>query len=118
MSGIYDRLNAEIDDEEPKGITPLDIADLPDGEKQIILLLLREHSGPDGAVEVETLRARLKEKVANFDAAFKSLMANGWLIEMGEAPNQRYRVNLRARRGREAGIGIWSLLFERISKDA
>ncbi|MFQ3567566.1 MAG: hypothetical protein SNJ59_11265 [Aggregatilineales bacterium] len=118
MSGIYDRLNAEIDDEEPKGITPLDIADLPNEQKQIMLFLLREHSGPDGAVEVETLRTRLKEKVHDFDSALKSLMANGWLIEMGEAPNQRYRVNLRVRRGSEAGIGLWSLLFERISKDA
>jgi hypothetical protein len=118
MSGIYDRLNAEIDDEEPKGITPLDIADLPDGQKQIMLSLLRDHSGPDGAVGIETLRSRLEEKVDDFDSALKFLTANGWLIEMGEAPNQRYRINLRARRGSEAGIGLWSLLFERISKDA
>jgi hypothetical protein len=117
MSGIYDRLNAQLGSEEPGGITPLDITDLPQDQKQLMLALLREQGGAVDGVSRESLNIKWSDKLSNLDATLAELARNGWLIVLGEAPNQRYRVNLRAKRGSKGGFGLWSVLAGRVSQD-
>jgi hypothetical protein len=115
MPGLYDHLNAQIGDEEPGGITPLDITDLPSDQKQLMLALLREQAIE--GVTYDSLNLKWSDKLNSLDATLGELANNGWLIVSGEAPNLRYRVNLRAKRGSKGGFGLWSILAERIAQD-
>lgn len=114
MSGLYDRLNAQLGSEEPGGITPLDITDLPQEQKQLMLALLRDQGGAMDGVTRASLDNKWSESLNDLDATLAELARNGWLIVLGEAPNQRYRVNLRAKRGSKGGFGLWSILAERM----
>jgi len=117
MSGLYDRLKSQIGNEEPGGITPLDITDLPQEQKQLMLSLLRDQGGAVDGVTRDSLDSKWGGTLANLDATLTELTRNGWLIVSGEVPNQRYRVNLRAKRGSKGGFGLWSVLSERVSQD-
>lgn len=117
MAGLYDRLNAQIGSEEPGGITPLDITDLPQDQKQLMLSLLRDQGGAVEGVTRDALDNKWSGTLGNLDATLTELARNGWLIILGDAPNQRYRVNLRAKRGSKGGFGLWSVLADRVSQD-
>ena len=117
MSGLYDRLKSQIGSEEPGGITPLDITDLPQEQKQLMLSLLRDQGGATDGVTRDSLDHKWSSTLGNLDETLNELARNGWLIVLGEAPNQRYRVNLRAKRGSKGGFGLWSVLAGRVSPD-
>lgn len=118
MAGLFDRINAHVGKDEPTGITPLDITDLPADQKQIMLSLLRDQGGTGDGVPRDSLNKKFSDKLNTLDATLNELARNGWLIEMGEAPNQRYRVNLRAKRGSGGSFGLWSVLSDRISHES
>jgi hypothetical protein len=115
---LYDRLNnrlgSEDDDQGSGSLTPLDIADLPPGQRKVMFSLLRDTKA---ATEGVTL-ARLEEKLENPPNLIDSvteLVRSGWLIELGEGEAQRFKVNLRRKRSSSLGFGIWSSLSERIT---
>jgi hypothetical protein len=116
MPGLFDRLNAKFVNEQPGGITALDITDLPQEQKQVMLSLLRDQDGTVDGVTRDSLSIKFSDKLNHLDTTLYELTHKGWLIVLGEAPNQRYRVNLRAKRGSH-GLGLWSVLAERISDD-
>lgn len=116
MAGLFDNLSAKLSHDEPAGITALDITDLPPDQKQIMLLLLRDSSGTRVGVTREWLHNRLQDRLNALDELTADLVSRGWIIEMGEAPNQRYRINLRAKRG-SGGLGLWSIIAERLAQD-
>jgi hypothetical protein len=117
MTGLFDRLNAQLGSEEPAGITPLDITDLPQDQKQLMLTLLRDQGGAVDGVTREALHSKFSDKLGDLDATLAQLARNGWLIVMGEAPNLRYRVNLKAKRGSTGGFGLWSVISDRVPQD-
>jgi hypothetical protein len=117
MPGLYDHLNAQIGDEEPGGITPLDITDLPSEQKQLMLSLLRDQGGATEGVTYDSLNLKWSDKLISLDATLHELADNGWLIVSGEAPNLRYRVNLRAKRGSKGGFGLWSILADHLRRE-
>lgn len=117
MSGLYDRLKSQIGSEEPGGITPLDITDLPQDQKQLMLSLLRDQGGTTDGVTRDSLDSKWSGTLGNLDATLIELTRNGWLIVLGEAPNQRYRVNLRAKRGSKGGFGLWSVLADHLQRE-
>lgn len=110
MPGIYDRLNEKLEPEEPAGgITPMDIVDLEAGERAVMLMLLRDQAGL-GGVPLAAIVERFGSR-PNLGETLRALTQRGWLIELGEPPNLRYRVNLRAKRG--AGrAGLWAVLSD------
>ena len=68
MSSLYDRLTDKIGDEKTEGITPLDIADLPEPLKQVMFSLLRDpHSNSEGvlldAPQGHRIDQRVREQV-------------------------------------------------------
>ncbi len=119
MSGLYDRLNDQLgkdDDNQPAGLTPLDIADLPDGQRQVMFALLRDSRSSGDGVSADVLREKLPQ-VEGLAAVLDELTRNSWLIRLGEAPNVRYKVNLRRKRGSSLGGGIWSSLSNRLAEE-
>jgi hypothetical protein len=51
MSGLYDRLMDQLGDDDngqPAGLTPLDIADLPEQQRQVMFALLRDSRASAG----------------------------------------------------------------------
>ncbi len=117
MPGLFDHLSAHVSSDDPGGITPLDIADLPTDQRQVMLSLLREQAGMTEGVSVEFLNTKFAGKISDINAVLAELVRDGWLIVLGEAPNLHYRVNLRAKRGSNASFGLWSVLSDRVSKD-
>jgi len=120
MVGIYDHMQAQLAEDEPAGISPLDLVDLPAAQKQIILALLHNPSpypgGATGAVTEDALREKLEGKTELFDEALVLLIRSGWLIMLGDAPNWRYRLNFRAKRASAMGFNLWTILTDRLPK--
>jgi len=119
MSGLYDRLMDQLgkeDDNQPAGLTPLDIADLPDGQRQVMFALLRDSRSAGDGVSADALREKLPQ-VEGLAAVLDELTRNSWLIRLGEAPNVRYKVNLRRKRGSSLGGGLWSSLSNRLAEE-
>jgi hypothetical protein len=115
MPGIFQRLQAQLGDDDHGGITPLEIADLPDGQRRILLWMLRDRAAAADGIGVNGLRERMPNPPDDCAAVFNVLAQDGWVIALGEEPNVRYKVNLRRKRGGTTGFGLWSLLNDRIS---
>ncbi|MDL1900876.1 hypothetical protein FBR02_08910 [Anaerolineae bacterium CFX9] len=116
MPGLYDHLSGKVGDDEPAGITPLDITDLPADQKQVMLSLLRDQAGMTDGVTSDMLRSKLSSRIDDLEKTVNDLSRLGWLIISGEAPNLRYRVNLRAKRASNSVFGLWSILSDRVSQ--
>lgn len=120
MSGVYDRLQAQLNiRKRERGISPLDIADLPPDLRKVMRMMLRE---------VVIKYDDLVEKVAampktrglsreQLDAALEELVRQNWLSRYGKGEYCSYRVNLRPREGSKLGQDVWSALDQRINKD-
>lgn len=93
---------------EQAGITPLDIAGLPEDQKQIMFSLLRDQKASSDGVTVEEIQELLGVDEALTDI-LAQLAKEEWLVVVGNPPNERYKINLRRKRGRLGG-NIWSAL--------
>lgn len=114
MSGIFDRLNTQIEQSGDGGISPLDLAKLPDNLRKIMRLMVREVEMSEEEL-VEAIKGWPKDEHMDSDAisdALKLLVKDGWLIKMGEQ-NITYRANLRRKAGSQ--LRFWSALDDRIS---
>lgn len=115
MTGLYDRLSSQIDDDTSGGLTPLDIAGLPQEQRQIMFFLLREKTASTQGVSLKMLQEHLAE-IEDIPAILNELIRNNWLIELGEPPNTHYKVNLRPKRGSQLD-SLWSSLTNRLFDD-
>jgi hypothetical protein len=119
MSGLYDRLMDQLGDEDndqPAGLTPLDIAELPDHQRQVMFALLRDSRASSGGVTLEALHERFGD-FQDLDGVLNELTQNNWLIRQGEAATVRYKVNLRRKRGSTLGGNFWSSLSSRLADE-
>lgn len=112
---LYDRLTNKLGDEEPSGgLTPLDIADLPTPQRKVMFSLLRDTKAATEGISKEQINKKLEDPL-ELDNTLADLVKSGWLIETGEHPHVRYKVNIRRKRISSLGFGIWSSLSERIT---
>jgi hypothetical protein len=119
MSGLYDRLMDQLgddDSDQPAGLTPLDIADLPEPQRQVMFALLRDSRASASGVTLDVLRAKFSE-FEDLDSILDELTQNNWLIRQGEAATIRYKVNLRRKRGSTLSGNIWSSLSSRLADE-
>src|SRR5262245_1854430 len=100
--------------QESSGLTPLDIAELHVQQKEIMLLMLRDHAADTEGISVEELRKRLKN-TDQLENTLAELTRNNWLLLMGEAPHLLYKVHLRAKRRTGSNRDMWSMLAERLA---
>lgn len=121
MAGLYDRLMDQIDDDDDDkkapGLTPLDIAELPEPQRQVMFALLRDTTASMGGVSLETLQEKLDD-VDDLPDILADLSKNSWLICLGELPNTRYKVNLRRKRSSTLGNSLWASLTDRLADDS
>lgn len=117
MPDIFDHLSSRLQGDEVTGISPVDLADLPIEQRQLMLILLRDSTSAFDGVKLETLREKLQSKDEHFDETLAQLVHNRWLIVLGEAPNLRYRLNFRAKRGSSSDFNLWMVLTDRLPKN-
>jgi hypothetical protein len=117
MGGIFDRLKKLLDEREAAhGITALDLADLPDDYKRIMLMILREAqvTYPELCAAVDNLPEAERISREDLDRALDMLLADNWLIRLGLEGLHTYKVNLRRRPGSDLSTDIWLNLDAKI----
>ena len=77
MPGVFDHLSAQFQDEDGAGLSPLDLADLPGDQKQIMLTLLRDAASAYEGVPIDILRAKVDGKVEQFELDCRFVGAAG-----------------------------------------
>lgn len=113
MSGVFDRLQKQIDDKQKEGgITALDLADLPPALRKIMRLMLRQlqMDYPQLCEAMEKVPEGERLPRADLDNALKTLSQQAWLIQIGEGERAIYKVNLRRKAGSTLASGIWQSL--------
>ena len=116
MSGLYDRLNDRLDDNDDDastGLTPLEIAELPAAQRRVMFALLRDSTASTEGLPLDALQAMFAGE--DLTQTLEDLTQAQWLIRMGEPPHERYKVNLRRRRGSSLGANLWGSLNARLS---
>ena len=119
MSGLYDRLMNQMggeEDDKPAGRMALDIADLPEPQRQVMFALLRDSTASTEGIALEALREKLGHP-DDLDATLDDLTKHSWLIRQGEPPNPRYKVNLRRKRGSTLGANLWASLTDHLAEE-
>jgi len=117
MSGVFDRLQKQIDDKRKEGgITVLDLADLPPALRKIMRLMLRQvqMSYPQLLEAIRHMPEDERISQASLDEALDKLSEQAWLIRIGEGERAIYKVNLRRKAGSKLGESIWQNLDARL----
>lgn len=117
MSGIFDRLQREIEERrKDEGISPLDLMDLPAPLRKVMRILLREveMSYTDLRRAVENMPKMDRLSTPELDQSLEVLSKQNWLIRRGEGDRVSYKVNLRRKRGSQLAQSIWTSLDDRI----
>ncbi|NDJ84278.1 MAG: hypothetical protein GYB66_00190 [Chloroflexi bacterium] len=81
------------------GITPLDIAGLPENQRQIMFFMLRNKHAAKHGITLAELQARF-DKMSYLEDILAKLTQEGWLLVIDEEPSQRYKLNLRRKAAR------------------
>lgn len=116
MPGLYDRLQDHLKDDQPAGLSPLDLTELPDDQRKVMFFILREARTETGEAERTLLETHFAgSEIDNLAATLDELTRTGWLIVFGEAPSIRYRVNFRHKRSSQLGLNMWTALADRLS---
>ena len=121
MTGIFDRLQKQIDDKQKEGgITALDLADLPPALRKIMRFMLRQlqMNYPQLCDFVESMPEGERLSRTELDDALKTLSQQAWLIQIGEGERAIYKVNLRRKAGSTLASGIWQSLDAKLKEDS
>ncbi len=117
MSGVFDRLNKEIENKQQEGgITALDLAELPPALRKIMRLMLRElqMNYPRLCEVMDDMPEEERLTRDDLSAALDTLTEQFWLIRIGEREKAIYKVNLKRKAGSTLAAGIWSSLDARL----
>ena len=121
MTGIFDRLQKQINDKQKEGgITALDLADLPPALRKIMRFMLRQlqMNYPQLCDFVESMPEGERLSRTELDEALKTLSQQAWLIQIGEGERAIYKVNLRRKAGSTLASGIWQSLDAKLKEDS
>ncbi|MBN2145782.1 MAG: hypothetical protein JW726_00280 [Anaerolineales bacterium] len=115
---VFDRLQRQLDIQKREhGISPLEIADLPQNLRKIMRLMLREVAikYTDLRKAVEAMPVAQQLSPAELDQALATLVEQNWLVRSGEGDMLTYRVNLRRKSGSSLDKDIWASLENKIT---
>lgn len=119
MSGIYDRLQKQIDDKRQEGgITVLDLADLPPALRKIMRLMLKQLQMNYVRVceAVDQLPEGERMSRTSLDEALEKLVEQAWLTQIGKGKRAIYKVNLRRRAGSRLSENVWQNLDSKLKR--
>jgi len=117
MSGVFDRLQKEIEDKQKDGgITPLDMVDLPPALRKIMRVMLRrvQMSYPDLLEAMKSVPEKERLSSDDLEKAIATLVEQSWLMKLGEGERAIYKVNLRRKSGSTLASGIWQALDSKL----
>ena len=117
MSGVFDRLEKEINDKQKEGgITPLDMVDLPPALRKIMRLMLRriQMSYPELTEAMQNMPEKERLSAEDLSEAIETLVEQSWLMKLGEGERAIYKVNLRRKSGSTLTSGIWQALDSKL----
>lgn len=117
MSSLFDDLRNKLEKESGvSGISAWDLAQLPDAQRRIIRLILREVQMPyvDLCHAAASLPHQQRLDTAQIDEALAELVAQDWLIRLGQENQKTFRVNLRRKAGSRVGASLWEQLERQI----
>jgi hypothetical protein len=103
--------------DEHSGLTPLDIADLPDEQRQVMVSFLRDAKETAGILTFDALQDKHKD-LDDLSDVLADLTKSNWLIRLGEEPHVRYKVNFRRRRASRLANDLWATLSEDDNADS
>ncbi|MBN1562860.1 MAG: hypothetical protein JXA10_03415, partial [Anaerolineae bacterium] len=83
MSDVHDRAFGQ-DDDNRSGLTPLDIADLPDEQRQVMVSFMRDAKETAGILTLDDLQDRHTDLV-DLPGVLAVLTELNWLTPLGEA---------------------------------
>jgi len=114
--GVFDKLHREIgDNDDARGISPLDLADLPPMTRKLMRMLLREvemrYDEIQEAVAAWPEEAQPTQK--ELDEMLAELTRDQWLLKLGQE-NIRYEANLRRKPPSQLARSIWANLDSKI----
>jgi len=110
--GIFDRIQAEIEEREKReGITPADLLDLSPSLRRLMNRITRE-----GELTVEAAAEYIGESPENTRQMLDTLVEKGYLHREEKEEGVAYRTRFARRRGRELPPGIWSALGKKIQE--
>lgn len=95
-------------DKKTSGITPLDIANLPEKQKRLMFFMLRDKEAASHGLSLEALEDKFPDE--HLDDTIEQLTTDNWLIVTDKG---RYKLNLRRSRKRTGSDDLWAA----ISKD-
>lgn len=119
MSGVFDRLQKQVDDKRKKGgINALDLADLPPALKKIMRLMLRQlqMNYTQLCEAIDKMPEADRPTRARLDEALKTLAEQAWLIQIGTGERAVYKVNLRRKAGSNLPESLWQNLDSKIKR--
>lgn len=96
-----------MSDNPPGGISALDVGDLPEPQRSIMLVLIRD-AGLDGLTLEELTHAL--DNVSGIEAALQDLRQRGHIIVIGGGRDEHYKPALKKKRGR-TGVD-WNRLLD------
>ena len=115
MPNLHDLLGKLSDDDEKSsssghekkdggGITPLEIAQLPEPQKSLMFFMLRDKKAAKG-LSLQELAAIFPDEA--LENTIQELAENGWLIDDHE---ERYKLNLGRSRRRLSSNDLWKAI--------
>jgi hypothetical protein len=119
MSGVFDRLQKEIEDKQKDGgITPLDMVDLPPALRKIMRVMLRrvQMSYPELTEAMKSVPEKERLSSSELEEAIATLVEQSWLMKIGEGERAIYKVNLRRKSGSTLASGIWQALDSKLKE--
>ena len=108
MAGLFDRLQQDIEQRDKMaGISPVDLLDMPDDLRTLVLLLSRK-----GELPLVTLCELSGLSEAEATSLLGSLEEKGFVLGREIKGVQHYRTYFGQRRRREVPLDIWASLSE------
>ncbi|MEK6221841.1 MAG: hypothetical protein N2D54_06295 [Chloroflexota bacterium] len=117
MGDFFNRLQDEMENKEKEaGISAVDLLDLPLKHRLIMRFMLRAVviSQLDIIKEVKGWKGEKEIPEPDFMEAIESLIAQGFLILLGEPDAPNYRVNLGRKRASTLDSNIWGKLESKL----
>ena len=99
------------------GLTPLDIVDLPDEQRQVMFSFLRDAKETFGVLTLDALQDKHND-LDDLSGILDDLTKLDWLTQLGEEPNVRYKANLGRRRASRLSDNLWASLSDRLAEDS
>jgi hypothetical protein len=106
--GLFDRIQNEVEQRERMaGISPVDLLDLPDDERELVLLLSRR-----GEMSLARLAELADKPAESCRSLLSDLEERGFVLVREIKGEAHYRTYFGMRRRREVPIDIWASLSD------